>query len=107
MKAPRTRSEDIELRAAGYEPSNHPAWMKLDYLLESKRQLQAKHETSLSKYMPRKVVQTLAQSFLDRTDEDWTWIDPEDVRRLARAVLDRDQFKFDEARIAEIERFRP
>ena len=32
-------------------------------------------------------VRVLAQSYLDRNDEDWTWCDPEDVRRLARAVL--------------------
>lgn len=31
----------------------------------------------------------LAQYFLDRSDEDWTYIDPEDVKRLARAVLDK------------------
>lgn len=30
----------------------------------------------------------LAQSFLDKADEDWTFVDPEDVKRLARAVLD-------------------
>ncbi len=29
----------------------------------------------------------LAQSYLDRRDEDWTWVDPEDIKRLARAVL--------------------
>lgn len=32
-------------------------------------------------------VRALAQSFLDRKDEDWTYVDPEDVKRLARAVL--------------------
>ncbi len=30
----------------------------------------------------------LARFFLDRQDEDWTYIDPDDVKRLARAVLD-------------------
>ncbi len=29
----------------------------------------------------------LAQSFLDRADEDFTWVDPEDIKTLARAVL--------------------
>ena len=32
----------------------------------------------------------LAQSFLDRNDEDWTWVDPEDIKRLARSVLGMD-----------------
>lgn len=32
-------------------------------------------------------VRALAQSYLDREDEDWTFSDPEDIRRLARAVL--------------------
>lgn len=32
-------------------------------------------------------VRSLAQSFLDKTDEEWTYIDPEDIKRLARAVL--------------------
>ena len=32
-------------------------------------------------------VRELAQSYLDREPEDWTWCDPEDVKRLARAVL--------------------
>lgn len=32
-------------------------------------------------------IQSLAQSYLDRRDEDWTWVDPEDIKRLARAVL--------------------
>lgn len=31
----------------------------------------------------------LANSFLAKADEDWTFIDPEDVKRLARAVLDK------------------
>lgn len=34
-------------------------------------------------------VKTLAQSYLDRADEDWTWVDPEDIKRLARAVLSK------------------
>lgn len=34
-------------------------------------------------------VEALAQSFLDKEDEDWTFIDPDDVKRLARAVLSR------------------
>lgn len=55
----------------------------------------------------REAIRMIAQSYLNREDEDWTWIDPEDVKRLARAVIDSDQFKFDEARIAKIERFRP
>jgi hypothetical protein len=35
-------------------------------------------------------IAALAQSYLDRRDEDWTWVDPEDIKRLARAVLGRD-----------------
>lgn len=31
----------------------------------------------------------LAQSYLDREDEDWTFSDPEDIKRLARAVLSK------------------
>lgn len=31
----------------------------------------------------------LARSFLDKADEDWTFIDPEDVKRLARAVIEK------------------
>jgi len=34
-------------------------------------------------------LRVLAQSYLDREDEDWTWVDPEDVKLLARAVLAR------------------
>jgi len=34
-------------------------------------------------------VRELALSYLDREDEDWTWVDPEDVKLLARAVLAR------------------
>lgn len=34
-------------------------------------------------------VDTLAQMFLDKADEDWTWVDPEDIKRLAKAVLER------------------
>lgn len=29
----------------------------------------------------------LARRFLDKADEDFTFIDPEDIKRLARAVL--------------------
>ncbi len=36
-------------------------------------------------------VRILAQSFLDKADEDWTWVDPDDVKRLARAVLEKDE----------------
>lgn len=43
----------------------------------------------LTANMPIPVTQ-LAQSYLDREDEDWTWVDPEDIKRLARAVLDYD-----------------
>ena len=32
-------------------------------------------------------IDVLAQSFLDRHDEDWTFVDPEEVKALARAVL--------------------
>lgn len=32
-------------------------------------------------------VKALAQSYLDKADEDWTYVDPEDIKRLARAVL--------------------
>lgn len=31
----------------------------------------------------------LAQSYLDRADEDYTWVNPEDIKRLARAVLSK------------------
>lgn len=32
-------------------------------------------------------VRVLAKSYLDRRDEDFTWVDPEDIKRLAKAVL--------------------
>lgn len=31
----------------------------------------------------------LAQSYLDKAEEDYTWVDPEDIKRLARAVLSK------------------
>lgn len=34
-------------------------------------------------------VRELAQSYLDREDEDWTYVDPEDIKRLAHAALER------------------
>lgn len=34
-------------------------------------------------------LRTLAETMLSRHDEDWTWVDPEDVKRLARAVLSK------------------
>lgn len=37
----------------------------------------------------RLTVNELAQSYLDREDEDWTYVDPEDIKRLARAVLNK------------------
>ena len=36
---------------------------------------------------PTEEVQELAQSFLDKEQEDWTFVDPDDVKALARAVL--------------------
>lgn len=39
----------------------------------------------------RQELRALAQSYLDRKDEDWTWADPQDIKRLARAVLGRDE----------------
>lgn len=34
-------------------------------------------------------LRALAQSYLDKEDEDWTFSDPEDIKRLARAVLSK------------------
>lgn len=34
-------------------------------------------------------LKVLAQSYLDKADEDWTFSDPEDIKRLARAVLSK------------------
>jgi hypothetical protein len=41
----------------------------------------------------------LARRFLDEADEDWTFIDPEDVKRLARRVVlnQIEQFRREEA----------
>lgn len=55
-------------------------------MVESQRLVLNENGDTVAERVPLKM---LAQCYLDRADEDWTWVDPEDVKRLARAVLTR------------------
>lgn len=49
-RSDRTPGDDRQLVAAGYVPANHPKWMRLEHLLQIKKDLHEQHERSLAQY---------------------------------------------------------